>query len=472
MIRHCSYLLLCIIFLLTACGTPAAGSDPEPTRVRYAPTEVPTATPPPTRTPIPPTATRTPAPTRPKPSPTATLWPTMPPSPTVVKVPGKVTVRESQGRCEMHLPGGYTPDPAGVDTWISDDRLIFIGLESVRAKDAATIEAAEKRGVDKLKGVIGSYAETSRAQSFDTRRIGFSGTLGQGSSWGSLYLRQFGLDFCQVTIIAAQGTVVLLDPILETMIGSLNVLLYTPMPIGYLALGDSYAVGTGASNPATKGYAGLFASFLRGDKQIVYTNQGVSGATSTDFVGDWATTGREGGSPLAEAVRALGAGNITVVTLDIGGNDILGLLKPGQPCEGTGIESDACLAAMRTTLREVTTPNLAQIVAALAEAAPAGTQIMVLTYPNPFSLGKVTTLEERTDAAMQELNILLQNAVRANEAAATLRGVMLTVVDIAARFDNQAAKLTHITAATPDIHPNDTGYSVINDALKKAYRAR
>jgi lysophospholipase L1-like esterase len=471
-IRRCTYLLLLLVFLLTACGTGASG-DAGPTRTpRAIPTEVPTATPRPTQTPVPPTATRTAVPTRPKPSPTATLVPTMPPSPTVTKLEGKITVRESQGRCEMHLPGGYDADPGGVDTWVSADRLIFIGLESVEMREATSIDAALQRGTEHLRTVIGGYEETASTQTFDTRRVGFSGRLGQGSAWGTLYLRQFGLDYCQITIIAAEGTTILLDPILETMVSSLGVLLYNPAPIGYLALGDSFAVGTGASDPATKGYAGLFATYLRGEKQreIVYTNQGIAGATSADFLGDWPTAGREGTSPLANAVRALAAGNINVVTLDIGGNDILRLLKPGQPCEGEKIESDACFTAMRAALREMTTPNLTQIVAALVEAAPAGTQIIVLNYPNPFSIGKSSTTEERTDAAMTELNILISNAVSMNQPTATRRNVSLALVDVVPRFAKQGAKLTHIADGKPDIHPNDAGYAAIVEAIKKVYR--
>lgn len=473
MIRRCSYLLFCFVFLLTACGTPAAGNSPAATNTpRAIATEPPTATVAPTKTKVPPTATRTVTPTKTKPAPTATLAPTMPPSPTVAKVEAKITVRESSAHCEMQLPGGYSPDPAGENTWISDDHLIFVGLESVGFKKAASIDAALQSGTEHMKSVIGNYQETTSSRTYDTRRVGFSGTLGKGTAWGSLYLRQFGRDYCQITIIAAEGTVVLLDPILETMISKLGVLTYTPMPIGYLALGDSYAAGTGASDPATTGYAGLFAAYLRGNKEIVYTNQGIPGATSADFLGDWPTAGRDGTSPLANAARALAAGNINVVTLDIGGNDILRLVKPGQPCADKLIESDACFAAMRAALREMTTPNLTQIVAGLVDSAPAGTQIIVMNYPNPFSVGKTTTTEERTDAAMKELNILIANAVSANQAKATSRDVVLTLVDIAPRFDNQGAKLTHIAEPTPDIHPNDAGYVAMVEALKKVYRPR
>jgi lysophospholipase L1-like esterase len=192
--------------------------------------------------------------------------------------------------------------------------------------------------------------------------------------------------------------------------------------------------------------------------------------TSADFLGDWATRGPDGDSPLANAVRTLRGGGYSVVTLDIGGNDILRLVKPGQPCAGKQIESDACFAAMRQALREMTTPNLAPIVAALVEAAPAGTQIIVLTYPNPFSVGRSTTAEERTDAAMAELNVLITNAVRANQAKAADRDVTLALVDLAPLFNKQGARLTHIADATPDIHPNDAGHGTIAEAIKKVYR--
>lgn len=473
MIRRCSYLLCCLVFLLTACGTPAAGKSPAATNTpRVIATEPPTATVAPTKTKVPPTPTRTLTPTKEKPSPTATLAPTMPPSPTPVKAEAKVTVRESNGRCEMQMPNGFEADPGGVDTWVSADRLVFVGFESVVAKQADSIEVAYQRGIDHVKTVVGNYQQTASGRTFDSRRTSFTGTLGKGTAWGEFYVRQFGRDYCQVTIIAAEGTTLVVEPVMETMISKLHVLLYTPMPVGYLALGDSYAAGTGASDPATTGYAGLFAAWLRGDKQIVYTNQGIPGATSADFLGDWPTAGRDGTSPLANAARALAAGNITVVTLDIGGNDILRLVKPGQPCADKLIESDACFAAMRAALREMTTPNLTQIVAGLVDSAPAGTQIIVMNYPNPFSVGKTTNAETRTDAAMAELNILISNAVSANQEKAKSRDVVLTLVDIAPRFDNQGAKLTHIAEPTPDIHPNDAGYTAIVEALKKVYRPR
>ncbi len=397
----------------------------------------------------------------------------MPPAPTAAKLVGRVNVLERTGHCQIALPSGFAADPNGVDTWISSDSRVFIGLESILGNTPHTLDEVAQSGSDGVKKVIGNYQETARSKTVDTRRVGFAGTLGETRGWGTLYVRQFGRDYCQITIIAAQGTTILIDPVLETMVSGLIATGYVAIPANYLALGDSFAVGTGASNPATKGYAGLFAASLSGTgPAIPFKNLGVAGATSADFLGDWATAGREGTSPLANAVRTLGAGGVTVVTLDIGGNDILRLVKPGQPCEGKNIESDTCFAAMREALREMTTPNLTPIIGALIEAAPAGTQIIVLTYPNPFSVGKATTAEERTDAAMTELNILITNAVRVNQAKAADRDITLTLVEVAPLFNKQGAKLTHIAEATPDIHPNDAGYAVIAEAIKKVYKKR
>jgi hypothetical protein len=122
--------------------------------------------------------------------------------------------------------------------------------------------------------VIGDYRETARSKTADSRRVGFAGTFATRRGWGTLYVRRFGRDFCQLTVIAAEGTTVLIDPVVETAIGGLVVTGYAPLPVGYLALGDSYAAGAGASDPASKGYAGLFAASLRGNgAAIQYTTR-------------------------------------------------------------------------------------------------------------------------------------------------------------------------------------------------------
>jgi lysophospholipase L1-like esterase len=243
---------------------------------------------------------------------------------------------------------------------------------------------------------------------------------------------------------------------------------------GYLALGDSYAYGTGASDPATYGYAGRFAGALKeaNGQALALRNLAVPGATSADFVGDFATRGQDGSSQLATAVRALADGGISVVTLDIGGNDVLRLLKSGGTCAGRATLTATCQTAVRQSLQTLTEPNLPLIVSALVEAAQPGTQILVLTYPNPFSVGRSKTLEEPTNQVMRELNTRIASAVQNATPAATSRGVTLTTVDLAPLFAGQGGQLTHVLDSPPDIHPNDAGYAIIAAALRQAYRAR
>ncbi|MGN6672419.1 MAG: SGNH/GDSL hydrolase family protein [Thermomicrobiales bacterium] len=242
----------------------------------------------------------------------------------------------------------------------------------------------------------------------------------------------------------------------------------------YLALGDSYAYGTGASDPATDGYAGRFAAALKeaNGQPPAIRNLAVPGATSADFVGDYATRGQEGTSQLATAVRTLAAGDVGVVTLDIGGNDVLRLLKAGGTCAGRATLTAACQEAVRQSLQTLTEPNLPLIVNALVEAAQPGTQILVLTYPNPFSVGRSKTLEEPTNQVMRELNTRIAGAVQNATPAATSRSVTLTTVDLAPLFAGQGGQLTHILDSPPDIHPNDAGYAVIAEAIQRAYRPR
>ncbi len=159
--------------------------------------------------------------------------------------------------------------------------------------------------------------------------------------------------------------------------------------IRYIALGDSYAYGVGASDPASHGYVGQFSAALTASARTTVTALDLAdpGATSADLIGDYATRGSEGQSQLARAVQLLGAGGVNLVTLDIGGNDILRLLHAGNACADTAILSDTCLIAVQDTLLQGTSVNVPRILTALIAAAKPGTRIIVLTYPNPYSVG-------------------------------------------------------------------------------------
>lgn len=242
--------------------------------------------------------------------------------------------------------------------------------------------------------------------------------------------------------------------------------------IRYLALGDSYAYGSGASDPATRGYVGLFTASLTAATRTTVTalNLADPGATSGDLIGDYATRGSQGESQLARAVQLLSAGGVNLVTLEIGGNDILRLLDRGQPCADTALVSDTCLAAVQGALRGETSVNLPRILTALVTAAKPGTRIIILTYPNPYSVGTNGVVEQRTDAAVQGLNAIITGAVTAAQPIAAMRGVTLTTVDLFPLLAGRSGKLTHYLDAESDVHPTDAGYAVIADAVTSAYR--
>lgn len=242
--------------------------------------------------------------------------------------------------------------------------------------------------------------------------------------------------------------------------------------IRYIALGDSYASGFGASDPAGHGYVGQFAASLTAPARMTVTALDLAdpGATSADLIGDYATTGSQGQSQLARAVQLLGAGGVNLVTLDIGGNDILRLLHAGNACADTAIVSDTCLAAVQDALLRNTSVNMPRILTALVTAAKPGTRIIVLTYPNPYSIGTNSVIEQRTNAAVQGLNTIIMGVVTAAQSVAATRGVTLTAVDLFPLFAGRAGTLTHILDTEPDVHPTDAGYRVIADAIIAAYR--
>ena len=90
-------------------------------------------------------------------------------------------------------------------------------------------------------------------------------------------------------------------------------------PAVYLALGDSVAAGVGASR-ADKGYVPRFLHTLaKREGTDLALNLAVPGATSGSFIA---------GGQLADAVATIDEpDDVQVVTLTVGGNDLLHLLQ-------------------------------------------------------------------------------------------------------------------------------------------------
>jgi lysophospholipase L1-like esterase len=252
----------------------------------------------------------------------------------------------------------------------------------------------------------------------------------------------------------------------------------------YLGLGDSYAYGWGASNPQISGYVPRFYHFLRGDpygraRELV--NLGYGGETSTSFI-----TGVLPGHPVRTPQLDVALATImdadtdtSVVTLDIGGNDLLVLLAPGGPCSQYP-PTQACFEAAQQALTTFV-GNYSYILGSIAYALgsdPDGASFMVMTYANPWSgtgsgyEGLAAMFLLGTDGTIDCAN---QGGWGMNDIIACVPqnpafGGTIEVVDIYPSFLGRGLELTHI--AEGDIHPNNHGYALIASLFRDAYRDR
>ncbi|MBI4203307.1 MAG: hypothetical protein HY532_09380, partial [Chloroflexi bacterium] len=151
-----------------------------------------------------------------------------------------------------------------------------------------------------------------------------------------------------------------------------------PAPATYLALGDSLAVGVGAAPLEWQfGYVGRFDQWFRDSREGPHqvTNLAVGGETSGSFIA---------GGQLAAAAAAINdpETDVQVVTLDIGGNDLLGLL--GGVCFNPAtLECQTAIGAALGTFVGNYSYILGTVAGALA-ADPGAKTILVMTYDNPF----------------------------------------------------------------------------------------
>jgi len=236
-----------------------------------------------------------------------------------------------------------------------------------------------------------------------------------------------------------------------------------PSPIlPYFALGDSLAAGVGASDPATKGYVAQFAQRIWGPLSLpqdptAHWNLGIPGETSTSML---APDGQ-----LRRAVAELDrrnkdddpANDVRIITLDIGGNDILGTLQRPEctPDPGAQACQDILFQQVIPTLEE----NLKRILGALRKAAGPQVPILLLTLYNPFS-GTGTPLDSLGDALLPKINEIYFHVAPTFD---------VQVVDIFPIFQGKGPQLTHI--ARLDIHPNDEGYRLMAEAMVAALTA-
>ncbi len=235
----------------------------------------------------------------------------------------------------------------------------------------------------------------------------------------------------------------------------------------YVALGDSLAVGVGSSDPPTLGYVPLFQEHLKdllADPKLGLLNVGHGGDTSTTLISH---------GHLDDALDELEARNgdkksrndVEAVSIDIGGNDIFGLLFV---CGG-GL-TPACLAAITGTFATFSF-NFDLILGELRAAAGPDTSIIAMTYYNslvnpgcPFS-----PLAPLADIVL-EGGIPVLVPIGLND----------LIRSIAADHDALVADLVPGGAfpallgpseIQPDcLHANDDGYEIVADEFKDAFK--
>ncbi len=183
----------------------------------------------------------------------------------------------------------------------------------------------------------------------------------------------------------------------------------------YVALGDSLAAGyqPGGSELRDSAYPALATSRLAGDgADLRLENLGCSGETTTSLL-EGGKCDFDEGSQIAQAEKVLAAaeGDVGLVTIDIGGNDLLRCVR-----FETGIDA-SCVDQGVATVRK----NLPAILDRLTEAAGEDVPVLVIGYYNPWVAAKALDQPIKgVEAAAQAYTRLSQTIEKESEGAGAI----------------------------------------------------
>ena len=231
----------------------------------------------------------------------------------------------------------------------------------------------------------------------------------------------------------------------------------------YIAIGDSLAFGVGASDPASGGYVALTYETLRSseryrDRGLELVNLGVPGATSSDLL-----------LPGGQLERALSEirdrqedisssdDNVEIITVDIGGNDVLALATADSPCvdDLLGEECQGRFQEMLGTLKG----NLTEVLEGLREAAPKA-DLVVMDLYSPLS-GRGGAEDLIADFAVGEINAVTEEVASRPDLDASLASIYPLFRGRAAQF-----------IAADCVHPNDDGHALMAEVVLAAIEGR
>jgi lysophospholipase L1-like esterase len=256
----------------------------------------------------------------------------------------------------------------------------------------------------------------------------------------------------------------------------------TASTVQYVALGDSYAAGVGATivTPQPCGRSGNGYPELLDDQGRIgpVDNVACFGAT-TSIVADTQVSKLEPDTRL--------------VTLTVGGND-LGFVGLAGPCLSGGLDTTECLAAIYKAVADDRLSdldrNLTGLFTQVASAAP-DARIVVTGYPILFepAAGASGDFNPEIINAFDKATALLNETIERSVAAANDADLDIYYVDVTEEFAGHGivslitdtdtndpiafihSVYTDVIGGTLDparFHPNDKGYSAYADAISGA----
>jgi lysophospholipase L1-like esterase len=241
----------------------------------------------------------------------------------------------------------------------------------------------------------------------------------------------------------------------------------------YLALGDSLAAGyqPGGTELRDSAYPALAAARLgRAGDGVGIENIACSGETTGSFL-EGGRCDFAAGSQMAQAEKVLKAraGEVAMVSIDLGGNDLLHCIK------GRAVDA-ACVTTGVATVQK----NLPAILTRLRAAAGPDVPVLVLGYYNPFLAASYLGQGQDQLAAATKGFTALDSAI-----ARAAKGSGAAYVPLTAAFKlgdttpttfggrqvptnvAQVCTLTFICTAF-DIHLTDEGAAVVGRVLAEA----
>ena len=245
-------------------------------------------------------------------------------------------------------------------------------------------------------------------------------------------------------------------------------------PPYYLALGDSLAIGiqpdvNGQLKPTSQGYADDLHSFYRSHLPgLRLAKLGCSGETTSSMItGLQSPCSYPAGSQLSQAIAFLQSHRVVLITVDIGGDNLLGCLSLTRPID------PACVISATTTAAN----DLAVILSALRANAP-GVRIVGMNYYDPLLAAAAFGPTGGTLASLS-----LQATTAFNGAlVAVYQALRVPVADVARTFRSNATSVNFVNVTIalawtwmgapaprgPDVHPNAIGYFAIATSFAKA----